>query len=82
MDDRTQQKINALVKCNFCGKNQAQVKKLIAGPGGVFICDGCVEAAHSMVLSDKGPEEEKKGAQEFPTPNQIKLALDEYIIGQ
>jgi ATP-dependent Clp protease ATP-binding subunit ClpX len=82
MDDSNQQKINALVRCNFCNRGQAQVKKLIAGPGGVFICDNCIDVAHSIVLADKAKEEEKKPTTDFPTPSQIKSALDEYIIGQ
>jgi ATP-dependent Clp protease ATP-binding subunit ClpX len=82
MDDRSQQKLNTLVKCNFCNRNQSQVKKLIAGPSGIFICDNCIEVAHSMVISEKAKEDEKKTPTEFPTPGRIKDALDEYIIGQ
>jgi ATP-dependent Clp protease ATP-binding subunit ClpX len=82
MDNSTQQKISPLVRCNFCNRSQAQVKKLIAGPGGVFICDNCIEVAHSIILADKAKEEEKKASGDFPTPSQIKGALDEYIIGQ
>jgi len=74
--------MNTLVRCNFCNRNQSQVKKLIAGPGGVFICDNCIEVAHSIVQTDKAKEEEKKSAGDFPTPSQIKSALDEYMIGQ
>jgi ATP-dependent Clp protease ATP-binding subunit ClpX len=82
MDDSSQQKISPLVRCNFCNRSQTQVKKLIAGPGGVFICDNCIEVAHSIILGDKAKEEEKKSNGDFPTPSQIKSALDEYIIGQ
>jgi len=82
MDDRSQQKLNTLVKCNFCNRNQTQVKKLIAGPGGIFICDNCIEVAHSMILSDKAKEDDKKTPGDFPTPGRIKDALDEYIVGQ
>ncbi len=82
MDERTQHKIDPLIKCNFCGRNQSQVRKLIAGPGGVFICDNCVEVAHSIILSDRKKEEDKKQKFHFPTPAEIKQALDEYIIGQ
>ena len=82
MDDGTQHKMNTLVKCNFCNRNQTQVKKLIAGPGGIFICDNCIEIAHSMVLSDKVKEDETKTVGGFPKPSEIKDALDEYIVGQ
>ena len=74
--------MNTLVKCNFCNRNQSQVKKLIAGPGGIFICDNCIEVAHSMVLSDRVKEDETKTVGGFPTPSEIKDALDEYIVGQ
>jgi ATP-dependent Clp protease ATP-binding subunit ClpX len=82
MDDSTPQKMNPLVKCNFCNRSQSQVKKLIAGPGGIFICDGCVEIAHSIVQTDKVKDEKEKAPGEFPIPSEIKIALDEYIIGQ
>ena len=81
MDDNLQQKLNTVVRCNFCSRNQTQVKKLIAGPGGVYICDNCIQIAHSIILTDN-LEEEKKQKADFPTPLQIKAALDEYIIGQ
>jgi ATP-dependent Clp protease ATP-binding subunit ClpX len=81
MDDSLQQKLNTVVKCNFCSRNQTQVKKLIAGPGGVYICDNCIQIAHSIILTDK-LEEEKKQKADFATPLQIKAALDGYIIGQ
>jgi len=55
---------------------------LIAGPGDVYICENCVEVAHSIILSDKRKEIERKQTVDFPTPFQIKNALDEYIIGQ
>jgi ATP-dependent Clp protease ATP-binding subunit ClpX len=71
------------VKCNFCGRAQAQVKKLIAGPKGVFICDNCVQIAHSIINTDLAREEDKRRQKaESLTPRQIKAALDQYIIGQ
>jgi ATP-dependent Clp protease ATP-binding subunit ClpX len=82
MEDSHQPKPDLVVRCNFCSRNQAQVRKLIAGPGGVFICDNCVEVAHSIIQADKRKENEKKRKEEFPTPAEIKRALDEYIIGQ
>ena len=83
MDDSRKQPPENGLKCSFCGRNQAQAKKLIAGPGGIFICDGCVDVAHSIIESDKIKEPEAStGPAEFPTPLQIKASLDEYIIGQ
>jgi ATP-dependent Clp protease ATP-binding subunit ClpX len=59
------------------------VKKLIAGPKGVYICDNCVEIAHSIINTDKLREEEmRRQKSESLTPQQIKGALDQYIIGQ
>ena len=82
MDDRYQQSFRSNVKCSFCSRTQSQVKKLIAGPDSVYICENCIEVAHSIILSDKIKEDERKHPGDFPTPLQIKGALDEYIIGQ
>lgn len=82
MDDNYQQKVSSTVRCNFCNRDQSQVKKLIAGPGSVYICDNCIEIAHSIIISDAREEERKKQKAESPKPFQIKKALDEYIIGQ
>ncbi len=48
MDESTRDRTNAPGQCNFCHRTPGEVRKLIAGPGGVFICDLCVEAAHSL----------------------------------
>ncbi len=70
-------------KCNFCSRTQAQVKKLIAGPKGVYICDNCIELAHSIINTEKlREEEERRRKTESLTPQQIKDALDKYIVGQ
>jgi ATP-dependent Clp protease ATP-binding subunit ClpX len=83
MEDNTRPRAGSLIKCNFCSRTQAQVKKLIAGPRGVYICDGCVEIAHSIINTDKiKEEEEKRQKSDYLTPQQIKGALDQYIIGQ
>jgi len=82
MADKYQQKVSSTVRCNFCSRNQSQVKKLIAGPGSVYICDNCIEIAHSIIISDAKEEKRKKQKAESPTPSQIKKALDEYIIDQ
>jgi len=84
MEDNAKPKANSsLIKCNFCNRTQGEVKKLIAGPRGVYICDGCVEIAHSIINTDKlKEEEEKRQKSDYLTPQQIKSALDAYIIGQ
>ena len=82
MDDKFKQNYSSAAKCNFCNRPQPLVKKLIAGPGGVYICDNCIELAHSIIFTEAKPEEAPEPKVEFPTPFEIKRALDEYIIGQ
>jgi len=70
------------VKCNFCGKDQEQVRKLVAGPG-VYICDECIELCTDIVEEEFGLEEETDfNLEELLTPREIKAILDEYVIGQ
>ncbi|MCX7975067.1 MAG: ATP-dependent Clp protease ATP-binding subunit ClpX [Candidatus Aminicenantes bacterium] len=83
MENKEKELLSPLIRCNFCGRQQHQAKKLIAGPGGVYICDNCVEIAHSLLQADRHREEEEKRQKaSFPPPLEIKKALDEYIIGQ
>ena len=42
-------------RCSFCGKSQEQVSKLIAGPGGVFICDECVRLCNEIIKESQQP---------------------------
>ena len=69
------------VVCSFCGKNQDDVKKLIAGPT-VYICDECIELCNEIVLEDKDEVEVVADEQRLLTPKEIKIKLDEYVIGQ
>ncbi len=72
---------NSLV-CSFCGKSQKEVKKLIAGPG-VYICDECIDLCNDIIAEEKEREDAvKASAFKVPKPIDIKLHLDEYIIGQ
>ncbi len=83
MEDNQRQAASTLIRCSFCGRFQNQVRKLIAGPGGVYICDNCIEVAHSLLQADRIKEEEdRKQKASFPTPLDLKKALDEYIVGQ
>ena len=70
--------------CSFCGKNQDQVKRLIAGPGAVYICDECVELCREIIDEESaGPAKTKVGAgQRTPPPKQIFDHLSEYVVGQ
>ena len=57
-----------LLKCNFCGKTQKQVKKLIAGPG-VYICDECIELCNEIIIEEL-QESSSLGLQELPKPQE------------
>ena len=64
--------------CSFCGKEQSDVKKLIAGPA-VYICDGCIRLAGEILQEEK---KDTKNLKQRLTPKEIKEKLDEYVIGQ
>lgn len=68
------------LKCSFCGKNQEQVRKLIAGPG-VYICDECIELCNEIIEEELN---EDLGLElgDIPKPKEIKEILDQYVIGQ
>ncbi|MEI8388246.1 MAG: ATP-dependent protease ATP-binding subunit ClpX [bacterium] len=79
---------DARLKCSFCGKTQDQVKKLIAGPE-VYICDECVDLCNEILDEEflDSSEEKEENAEapklaEIPKPYDIKLYLDQHIIGQ
>lgn len=67
--------------CSFCGKNQREVKKLIAGPT-VHICDECIELCNDIIAEEAEKEDLRTGTTKIPKPSEIKNMLDEYIIGQ
>ena len=72
------------IRCSFCNKPQSQVRKLIAGPAGSYICDECVEVC-TEILEEELEYEEGKGPFDDITlykPEEIKAFLDEYVIGQ
>lgn len=69
--------------CSFCNKTQAEVAKLISGPGGVYICNECISLCNEMIIEEKQQHDttELLGS-DLPTPKQIKTFLDDYVIGQ
>ncbi|MGL5257293.1 MAG: ATP-dependent Clp protease ATP-binding subunit ClpX [Proteocatella sp.] len=69
------------VKCSFCGKTQDQVKRLVAGPNDIYICNECIKLCES-IISEEVKIEEVKEFSELPKPHEIKKILDEYVIGQ
>ncbi len=70
-----------MLKCSFCGKNQEQVKRLVAGPG-VYICNECIELCFEIIDEEIEVVPQGKSMGELPKPVEIKSILDEYVIGQ
>ncbi|MGI6164699.1 MAG: ATP-dependent protease ATP-binding subunit ClpX [Limnochordia bacterium] len=68
------------VKCSFCGKQQEQVKKIIAGPG-VYICDECIELCTEIIEEELSDDLDVE-LHSVPKPADIKAILDQYVIGQ
>ena len=77
-------KSDEVVRCSFCGKAQAQVRKLIAGPNGAYICDECIEVCAEIIDEELEMEEINPVAEEINLlkPEEIKAFLDDYVIGQ
>jgi len=69
-----------LLKCSFCGKNQKQVKKLIAGPG-VYICDECIDLCNE-IIDEELTEDIEFSVEELPKPKEIYQILNDYVVGQ
>lgn len=73
------------IRCSFCGKTDGQVRKLIAGPNGAYICDECVDIC-AEIIEEELDEEETTAVEEeeinLLKPEEMKSFLDEYIIGQ
>src|ERR1700687_2557821 len=72
---------NHTLCCSFCGKSQKEVKKLIAGPT-VYICDECIRLCNDIIAEEIDKEEASDQKLLIPRPSEIKVILDEYVIGQ
>jgi ATP-dependent Clp protease ATP-binding subunit ClpX len=70
-----------LLYCSFCGKNQNEVRKLVAGPT-AYICDECIELCRAIVHEDNDTKVAAEKAKGNPKPKEIKKFLDSYVIGQ
>jgi len=70
-----------LLFCSFCGKNQNEVRRLIAGPS-VYICDECVDLCNDIISEESQATESESATEKLPVPTEIKSILDEYVIGQ
>ncbi|HQW51636.1 MAG TPA: ATP-dependent Clp protease ATP-binding subunit ClpX [Tepidiformaceae bacterium] len=75
--------------CSFCGKNQDQVRRLIAGPGAVYICDECVDLCREIIDEESGTAATAAGGKaavgvsdRVPPPRAIYDHLQEYVVGQ
>ena len=74
------------VRCSFCGKTGDQVRKMISGPSGTYICDECVELCAELIEEEfehgEAQEEEVREQINLLKPKEIKAVLDDYVIGQ
>ena len=72
------------IRCSFCGKSQEQVRKLIAGPNGAYICDVCVDICAEIIEEELEEEDEEQVEEQINLlkPEELKNFLDEYVIGQ
>ena len=78
--DNTDNGDDKLLYCSFCGKNQNEVRKLIAGPS-VYICNECIDLCND-IIKEEIAETKEVDDEHFPVPKEIKETLDEYVIGQ
>ena len=76
--------IGSDVRCSFCNKTQNQVRKLIAGPNGVYICDECIEICEDILEEELEEDDDFSPSHDINLikPMEIKKFLDEYVIGQ
>ena len=69
--------------CSFCGKGQEHVRRLIAGPGAVYICDECVDLCREIIDEEQTPQPKSRvPLTKVPTPHRIVEMLDQYVVGQ
>jgi ATP-dependent Clp protease ATP-binding subunit ClpX len=80
-DEDTTNDGGKLLFCSFCGKNQNEVRRLIAGPS-VYICDECVDLCNDIITEETQVADEQESSGSLPVPTEIKGILDEYVIGQ
>jgi ATP-dependent Clp protease ATP-binding subunit ClpX len=78
---RVQQEGQGLLSCSFCGKNQNEVKKLVAGPT-AYICDECIDLCRCIVEEDCEKPRTDEFRRGIPEPKEIVKFLDQYVIGQ
>jgi ATP-dependent Clp protease ATP-binding subunit ClpX len=70
-------------RCSFCGKSQDQVQRLIAGPGGVYICDECIDLCREIIEEEQSTiAKPRLPTGKIPSPKKIFEQLSQYVIGQ
>jgi ATP-dependent Clp protease ATP-binding subunit ClpX len=69
-------------RCSFCNRSGDEVKRLIAGPRGVYICNECVDLCTEILADEPRTESQPFVLERLPTPKEIAAYLDEYVIGQ
>ncbi len=75
--------IRATYRCSFCGKSQDQVQRLIAGPGGVYICDECIDLCREIIEEEQATVAKPRlQTGKMPSPKKIYEQLSNYVIGQ
>ncbi len=75
--------VRTTYRCSFCGKSQDQVQRLIAGPGGVYICDECIDLCREIIEEEQATVAKPRlQAGKIPAPKKIYEQLSQYVIGQ
>ncbi|MBT3348049.1 MAG: ATP-dependent Clp protease ATP-binding subunit ClpX, partial [Thiotrichales bacterium] len=79
MNDKVEE--GKLLYCSFCGKNQNEVKKLIAGPS-VYVCNECVDLCNDIIREEDEVKDDEVSGSNLMIPEKIRETLDDYVIGQ
>lgn len=78
-------RVREVERCSFCGKSRRQVDSLIAGPPGIYICNECITLCNSILVAEKNTTKgglEGLSLKTLPTPRELKISLDDHVIGQ
>ncbi|WWP02523.1 MAG: ATP-dependent protease ATP-binding subunit ClpX [Candidatus Dasytiphilus stammeri] len=83
MTDNRKDISEKMLYCSFCRKNQHEVRKLIAGPSSIYICDECIELCNNIISEEiNGFSTYDELKRSLPTPQEIRHHLDDYVVGQ
>ena len=69
-------------RCSFCGKGQEDVRRLIAGPGAVYICDECVDLCREIIDEEMSGPKADVNLGRVPAPKRMVELLNQYVVGQ